>query len=126
MVVTPSTLTGEHCSELVAEANVAASMSRMMVIDMADTLRVEADGLGCLLQARRMILAAGAELCLAGVSSPVRRVLQFSAISDLFGRATVTGEGIRFSAETAWNLNFGSEKVMQQRNRRGAVEAIEV
>jgi N-acetylglucosaminyldiphosphoundecaprenol N-acetyl-beta-D-mannosaminyltransferase len=126
VIATPATLTGTHCGELVVEAKIAAESSRMMVIDMSATTRIEADGLGCLLQARRVILAGGAELRLAGVSRPVRRVLQFSAISDLFGRAVVTADGVHFEPELDRSLVFASEKIMQHYQHRSAVETVEV
>ena len=110
VVGTPGTLSGEHCPALVKEANAAASMSQALVIDLASTTRVEADGLGCLLQARRAILAAGGTVWLAGMSNPVRRVLQFSAMADLFRLAMTAADAVRFASveqpEAEWNLTY--------------------
>ena len=97
-ITTPSTLTGEHCAALVTEANAAAKAEQAMVIDMTATTRVEADGLGCLLQARRVILASGGTIWLAAMSNPVRRVLQFSARADLFRVAPTLAEAMRLAA----------------------------
>ena len=69
-----------------------------MVIDMSATIRVEADGLGGLLEARRILLGGGLWIWLAGMSNPVRRVLQFSAMADLFRIAATPAEAIRFTS----------------------------
>ena len=50
-----------------------------------------------LLEARRVLLAAGLWIWLTGMSNPVRRVLQFSAMSDLFRIAGTTSEAIQYT-----------------------------
>jgi N-acetylglucosaminyldiphosphoundecaprenol N-acetyl-beta-D-mannosaminyltransferase len=105
-ITTPSTITGEHCAALSAEANAAAMMNQSLVVDMAATTRVEADGLGCLLQARRVVLAAGGSIWLAGMSNPVRRVLQFSAMTDLFRVAPTLVDAVRFASLERKNADW--------------------
>jgi N-acetylglucosaminyldiphosphoundecaprenol N-acetyl-beta-D-mannosaminyltransferase len=129
IVSTPTTLTGDHCAALVEEAAAAAGVSQELVIDMSATTRVEADGLGCLLQARRVTLAAGVWIWLAGMSTPVRRVLQFSAMADLFHVAPTIAEAVRFAScqEVGSDRKSGTpSKVSKvQHGTRSAVSAVE-
>jgi N-acetylglucosaminyldiphosphoundecaprenol N-acetyl-beta-D-mannosaminyltransferase len=97
VIVTPAKLGGEACGWLAREARSAAMAGQTMVVDMSSTLRVEADGLGGLLEARRILLAEGLWMWLAGMSNPVRRVLQFSAMSDLFRIAATPAEAVKFT-----------------------------
>jgi N-acetylglucosaminyldiphosphoundecaprenol N-acetyl-beta-D-mannosaminyltransferase len=98
VVATPSKLSGDVCNWLAKEAKAAVAAGQTMVVDMSSTIRVEADGLGGLLEARRILLNEGLWIWLAGMSNPVRRVLQFSAMSDLFRIAASTTEAIRFTS----------------------------
>ena len=79
------------------EARQAASAGESLVIDMSATLRVEAEGLGGLLEARRLMLERGLWIWLAAMSNPVRRVLQFSSVTDLFRIAQAPEDAIRCS-----------------------------
>ena len=131
VVSTPSTLSGEHCAALVREAHAAADSGRGMVIDMSVTTRVEADGLGCLLQARRVMLTVQGEFWLSEISRPVQRVLQFSAMSGLFRIANSTAEAIAFAAGDAESEPCTMEYVpnapmVMQTVRLPAAEVIEV
>ena len=98
VIATPAKLSGDVCGWLAREARSAVLAGQTMVVDMSVTVRVEADGLGGLLEARRILLNEGLWIWLAGMSNPVRRVLQFSAMSDLFRIATTPAEAIRFTA----------------------------
>ena len=82
---------------LAREAHEAAEAGQTVVLDMSATVRVEADGLGGLLEARRILLANGLWMWLSGMSNPVRRVLQFSAMADLFRIAATPAEAVRYS-----------------------------
>jgi N-acetylglucosaminyldiphosphoundecaprenol N-acetyl-beta-D-mannosaminyltransferase len=130
IVATPSTLTGEHCAALVREANGAAEAAQTFIVDMSATTRVEADGLGCLLQARRVTLAAGGWIWLAGMSNPVRRVLQYSAMSDLFRLAMSTAEAIDFtsgdSSEVGWSTRPMPRPQKVQHAPRAAADVVKV
>ena len=97
VIATPAKLSGDVCGWLAREAKSAVIAGQTMVVDMSVTVRVEADGLGGLLEARRILLNEGLWIWLAGMSNPVRRVLQFSAMSDLFRIATTPAEAIRFT-----------------------------
>ena len=97
VISTPAKLSGDVCGWLAREAKSAVLAGQTMVVDMSATVRVEADGLGGLLEARRILLNDGLWIWLAGMSNPVRRVLQFSAMSDLFRIATTPSEAIRFT-----------------------------
>jgi len=97
VIATPAKLSGDACGWLAREAKSAVLAGQTMVVDMSATVRVEADGLGGLLEARRILLNEGLWIWLAGMSNPVRRVLQFSAMSDLFRIAATPSEAIRFT-----------------------------
>jgi N-acetylglucosaminyldiphosphoundecaprenol N-acetyl-beta-D-mannosaminyltransferase len=97
VIATPAKLSGDVCNWLVREAKQAVIAGQTMVVDMSATIRVEADGLGGLLEARRILLADGLWIWLAGMSNPVRRVLQFSAMSDLFRIAATSVEAVHFT-----------------------------
>ena len=100
IVATPAKLCGDCCAWITREARAAALAGQTLIIDMSATSRVEADGLGCLLEARRILLAEGLWIWLAGMSNPVRRVLQFASLADLFRLAVTAGEAIEFTAVT--------------------------
>ena len=97
LVSTPARLSGQVTRWLAREAKEAAALGQTIVLDMSATVRVEADGLGGLLEARRVLLAQGSWMWLSGMSNPVRRVLQFSAMADLFRIAATVDEAVRYS-----------------------------
>ncbi len=97
VIATPARLSGDVTAWLAREAKSAVLSGQNMVIDMSSTVRVEADGLGGLLEARRILLAGGLWIWLAGMSNPVKRVLQFSAMADLFRIAATSAEAIHFT-----------------------------
>ena len=99
-VATPANLCGDCCRSIIREARAAASAGQTLILDMSATSRVEADGLGCLLEARRVLLTESLWIWLAGMSNPVRRVLQFASLADLFRLAVTVEEAIRFTAVT--------------------------
>lgn len=84
VLATPGKMGGRASALLVQEARAAAKAGETLVIDMTATVRVEAEGLGGLLEARRLMLEEGLWIWLTAMSNPVRRVLQFSAVADLF------------------------------------------
>ena len=98
VISTPARLSGEVSRWLAEEAQEAVASGQTVVLDMSSTVRVEADGLGGLLEARRILLTEGLWIWLSGMSNPVRRVLQFSAVSDLFRIAATPAEAVRYSA----------------------------
>ncbi len=100
VIATPAKLAGNVNSWLAHEARLSSSAGQTLVVDMSATVRAEADGLGGLLEARRILLAAGLWIWLTGMSNPVRRVLQFSAMSDLFRIAPTTAEAIQYTRST--------------------------
>ncbi len=97
-VTTPATLCGVSCTWITREARAAAAAGQTLIVDLSATFRVEADGLGCLLEARRIILAEDLLIWLAGMSNPVRRVLQFACLADLFRLSVTPAEAMRFTA----------------------------
>ena len=97
LIATPAKLSGDVSGWLAREARLAANAGQTLVVDMSATVRAEADGLGGLLEARRILLAANLWIWLTGMSNPVRRVLQFSAMSDLFRIAATSAEAIQYT-----------------------------
>lgn len=100
IIETPQTLSGDVCASMKRQAELAAKAEQSLIIDMTLTTRVEADGIGCLLEARRLVQGAGQKIWLASMSNPVRRVLQFSAVADLFRMATTVADAIRFAGNS--------------------------
>ncbi len=117
IISTPARLSGGACAWLAREAKSAVVAGQTMVVDMSATIRVEADGLGGLLEARRILLADGLWIWLAGMSNPVRRVLQFSAISDLFRIAATTAEAIHFTTAASSPAARINEAISGQRTK---------
>jgi N-acetylglucosaminyldiphosphoundecaprenol N-acetyl-beta-D-mannosaminyltransferase len=115
VVSTPAKLSGEACTWLAREARSAVLAGQTMVIDMSTTIRVEVDGLGGLLEARRILVAEGLWIWLAGMSNPVRRVLQFSAMSDLFRIAATPAEAIHFTSSIGSPVSRMGESHSAQR-----------
>lgn len=97
IISTPSKLCGEISLWLAHEARAASEAGHTLIVDMSATIRVEADGLGGLLEARRIMIGNGLWIWLTGMSNPVRRVLQFSAMSDLFRVATTASEALQYT-----------------------------
>lgn len=115
IIATPAKLSGDVSRWLTREAKASAKAGQNLVIDMSATVRTEADGLGGLLEARRILLAEGLWIWLTGMSNPVRRVLQFSAVSDLFRISATTAEAIQYT-----NNAFSSLKQMPDTNHNAS------
>ena len=87
VIATPGKIGDRAGALLVEEAKIAAAAGQTLVVNMSATLRIEAEGIGGLLDARRVLLDVGLSMWLSAISTPVVRVLQFSAVGDLFGIA---------------------------------------
>ena len=97
VIATPAKLSGDISGWLAREARHSVIAGQTLIVDMSATVRIEADGLGGLLEARRILLSDGLWIWLVGMSNPVRRVLQFSAMSDLFRIAVTPAEAVHFT-----------------------------
>lgn len=93
----PTVLTGSECDAVMREVNTAAERGERVVFDMVLTERVEADGVGCILEARRTMAAAGLPFWLSCVAAPVRRVLDSLALVQHIRMAPTTPEAIRLA-----------------------------
>ena len=111
IVETPQTLSGDVCASMKRQAELAAKAEQSLIVDLSLTTRIEADGIGCLLEARRIVHAGGQKIWLASMSNPVRRVLQFSAVADLFRMATTVEDAIRF-ASTGGDVPSSNSRMM--------------
>jgi N-acetylglucosaminyldiphosphoundecaprenol N-acetyl-beta-D-mannosaminyltransferase len=122
----PGTLSGADCAEVELQAEVAVRLNERLVFDMALTERIEADGVGCLLEARRRMIAAGLPFWLAGVAEPVRRVLHTSSLIQHMKVAQTTRDAVRLSAQPERRKRFvpltGLAR-MAASQRRKAVES---
>jgi N-acetylglucosaminyldiphosphoundecaprenol N-acetyl-beta-D-mannosaminyltransferase len=103
---TPGKMGGRASALLVQEARAAAKAGETLVVDMTSTLRVEAEGLGGLLEARRLMLEEGLWIWLTAMSNPVRRVLQFSAVADLFRVALTPSAAIQATRSAQSGLHM--------------------
>jgi N-acetylglucosaminyldiphosphoundecaprenol N-acetyl-beta-D-mannosaminyltransferase len=95
LVRLPGTLTGQDCLMVESQAALAAEVGEHLVLDMTMTERVEADGVGCLLEARRTMVSVGRPLWMAGVTEPVRRVLQSASLVQHMRMAPTVREAVR-------------------------------
>ena len=95
LVHLPGALSGADCRIVEQQAALAAERDEQLVLDMTLTERVEADGVGCLLEARRAMIAAGRPLWMAGVTDPVRRVLQSVSLVQHMRMAPTVREAVR-------------------------------
>ncbi len=96
-VVLPARLTGDVCQWLTLELQAAMSNDQNLLVNMRDVQRVDADGLGCLMEARRLLHARGLTLWLSELSPAVQRVMQYTAVRGLFLIAETTREAARLS-----------------------------
>lgn len=109
---TPGKVGGRASAILVQEARAAAQAGETLVIDMSATLRIEAEGVGGLLEARRLLLNEGQWIWLTGMSNPVRRVLQFAAVSDLFRIALTPSAAIQATHAAQAGLRCAEEGIL--------------
>jgi len=105
----PAVLTGNDCTEVLAQVETATVMGESVIFDMVLTERVEADGVGCLLEARRTMTGAGLPFWLAGVNGPVRRVLQSAALVQHIRMASTTPEALKLSSQPERRKRFVPE-----------------
>jgi N-acetylglucosaminyldiphosphoundecaprenol N-acetyl-beta-D-mannosaminyltransferase len=120
VIATPAKLSGDVCGWLAREAKAAVQAGQTMIVDMSATVRVEADGLGGLLEARRILLSEGLWIWLAGMSNPVRRVLQFSAVSDLFRVAATPAEAVHFTISSQSQVSRSIEPIHVRKSVAGS------
>jgi N-acetylglucosaminyldiphosphoundecaprenol N-acetyl-beta-D-mannosaminyltransferase len=94
VVRTPEALTGEDCHEIIAAAHTAARRGQMLILDMALTGRIEADGIGCMIEARRIMMIEQLPVWLTSVSQPVRRVLEAGGLFEMFRTAMTPADAV--------------------------------
>jgi N-acetylglucosaminyldiphosphoundecaprenol N-acetyl-beta-D-mannosaminyltransferase len=94
LVRTPEVLTGNDCATIIAAAHATARRGQMLILDMALTNRIEADGIGCMIEARRIMMVEQLPVWLTGVSQPVRRVLEASGLYDMFRTALTPADAV--------------------------------
>jgi N-acetylglucosaminyldiphosphoundecaprenol N-acetyl-beta-D-mannosaminyltransferase len=99
LVRTPELLTGGDCAAIIAAAHAASRQGQMLILDMSVTTRIEADGIGSLIEARRIMMIVQLPVWLTNVSQPVRRMLQAVAIYDMFRTAMAPTDAVRLFKE---------------------------
>lgn len=119
----PEKMTSEQCRGVVHAARNAAEQGCTLVMDLSRTQRIEADGVGCMLEARRIMLGAGQAFWLSGVSQPVRRVLHSASLLDLLRLAATPAEAVRLAAYTYPETR---ERGRVVELKRGMVEPVEM
>ena len=91
----PEILTGEDCVWLIVTARAAARLGQTLILDMSATSRLEADGLGSMIEARRLMMVANCAIWLTGVAPAVQNVLEASSLDSLFRSAATPAEAIQ-------------------------------
>jgi N-acetylglucosaminyldiphosphoundecaprenol N-acetyl-beta-D-mannosaminyltransferase len=109
---TPGKMGGRAAALVVQQARAASRSGETLIIDMKATLRVEAEGVGGLLEARRVMLDEGRWIWLTAMSNPVRRVLQFSAVADLFRVALTPSAAIQATRSAEFGLRMPATKTV--------------
>jgi N-acetylglucosaminyldiphosphoundecaprenol N-acetyl-beta-D-mannosaminyltransferase len=99
IVQMPEILSGDECLSLIATAATAARLGQILILDLSLTTRLEADGVGSLVEARRIMMVAQKPVWLASLSNPVRNVLLSTALLDVFRVAESTREAIWLSRQ---------------------------
>ena len=89
-------LCADRCKELEREVETTVRLHQSLVIDLSRTTRVEADGLGSLLEARRIVQSAGKTVWVTGMNRSVRRLFEYAAIKEMIPAATTALEAVRF------------------------------
>jgi N-acetylglucosaminyldiphosphoundecaprenol N-acetyl-beta-D-mannosaminyltransferase len=127
LVHLPGTLSGPDCRIVEQQAALATERDEHLVLDMTLTERVEADGVGCLLEARRTMIAAGRPLWMAGVTEPVRRVLQSASLVQHMRMAPTVREAVRLCGQPERRKRFvpqtGPARMAAQAAKRNGVIA---
>jgi N-acetylglucosaminyldiphosphoundecaprenol N-acetyl-beta-D-mannosaminyltransferase len=97
IIRTPEILTGKECASLLAAVREAAQNGQTLILDLERTSRIEADGIGCLIEVRRIMMVAHREMWLTAISQPVQAVLKTSALSEMFRTAATPADALRLS-----------------------------
>ena len=92
-----SALTAPACDEMMEEIHSAIYLGQRVVLDMTLTQRLEADGVGALLEARRNMIAAHLPLWMGNVSAPVRKVLEAGGLVQHLRLAPTVLDAVRLS-----------------------------
>lgn len=93
----PEILTGSDSFAVVREASSAARRGQMLIFDLVLTGRIEADGLGSLLEARRIMSAARLPVWTVGVNEPVRRLVESAGLSEMVRFVRNIPEAVRLA-----------------------------
>ena len=92
-----SSLTAPACEQMMEQIHSAIFTGQRVVLDMTLTQRLEADGVGALLEARRNMIAAHLPLWLGNVSAPVRKVLEAGGLVQHLRLAPTVLDAVRLS-----------------------------
>ncbi len=97
VVSLPASLCEDRCKELEREVETTVRLRQSLVVDLSRTTRVEADGLGSLLEARRTVGSAGRAMWVTGMNRSVRRLFEYAAIKEMIPAAATPLAAIRFA-----------------------------
>jgi N-acetylglucosaminyldiphosphoundecaprenol N-acetyl-beta-D-mannosaminyltransferase len=97
VVSLPASLCEDRCKELEREVETTVKLRQSLVVDLSRTTRVEADGLGSLLEARRIVRSAGKTMWVTGMNRSVRRLFEYAAIKEMIPAATTALQAVRFA-----------------------------
>ncbi|MCD6328517.1 anti-sigma factor antagonist [bacterium] len=101
--------------DLLSDASV-----RAVALDMSGVLMLDSSGLGLLVRMEKTLHQRGAELCLAGVSSPVAELLELTRLDGFFDITASTDEAVELLQETLSERNApATESEMAAQNGNG-------
>ncbi len=103
VITVQDALTGDLCPQLRDLVSRAVAAAQDVTVDLTQATQVGADGVGCLLDIRRTLLAHDLRLYLLGANDGIRRVLQAGSLQSLFHHepvpAAVGAPAASFSGE---------------------------
>ncbi|SEG52428.1 N-acetylmannosaminyltransferase [Bryocella elongata] len=113
----PEILTGSDCYAVVREASSAARRGQMLIFDLVLTGRIEADGLGSLLEARRIMSAAKLPVWTVGINEPVRRLVESAGLTEMVRFVRNVPEAVRLAGRPTSDRRRNTQPYAGQERR---------
>jgi N-acetylglucosaminyldiphosphoundecaprenol N-acetyl-beta-D-mannosaminyltransferase len=98
IVSLPASLCEDRCKELEREVETTVRLNQSLIVDLSRTTRVEADGLGSLLEAHRIMRMTGKTMWVTGMTRSVSRLFEYTAVKGMIPSAMTPLEAVRFAA----------------------------
>jgi N-acetylglucosaminyldiphosphoundecaprenol N-acetyl-beta-D-mannosaminyltransferase len=91
---TPASLDGDSCQELIKKIETAIGAGISPIVDLSATRHLGAQGLGALLEVRRVIRVYGKPVLFTGMDRSIQRVCRLASIQDMIPTVSVPPEVI--------------------------------